>query len=306
MNYRAYNLTLASDFSLTPLHGARGENGADVSIRRGTVFSGGLPEARVSRAFAQVADNRVWLDVSNIARFLIEDGQRITVEPYPGADEDSIRLYLLGSGLGAILHQRGNLVLHANAVRVGDAAVLFAGTSGAGKSTTAAVFHQKGFPVIADDVVAVNHEGCVIGGFPQIKLWEDALHHLKIDKDGLDLIRHQMKKYSYPIDPHTDDHLPVKAVYFLASRNEHEEHQFEFHPLEGIAQFNHLKRHTYRPNFMEGLGLKPHHLKVAGRMAEDIVSARIVRPSRKFNAEELVDRVLKHLQENGISTEPRP
>lgn len=209
MNYRAYNLVIASPIPLPPLHEAGPEFVPNVFIREGSVPAEGIPGARNQRAFAQVGEHAVWLNVKGIARFLIENGETITLEPYPDADPDSIRLYLLGSGLGALLHQRGNLVLHANAIRVGDGAVLFAGVSGAGKSTTAAVFHQMGYQVIADDVTAVNQEGHVVGGFPQLKLWEDALDHLKINKDGLALIRHQVKKYSYPLAPVTDRPLPL-------------------------------------------------------------------------------------------------
>lgn len=304
LKYRAYNLVIESPLALAPLPEAGLGRTPDVLIRTGSVPSEGIPAARHRRVFAQVGQHAVWLDVKGIARFLIERGETITFDPYPGVDDDSLRLYLLGSGLGAILHQRGNLVLHANAIRIGDGAVLFAGASGAGKSTTAAVFHQQGYQVIADDVTAVDQEGRVIGGYPQLKLWEDTLNHLKINRDGLALIRHQLKKYSYPIASSTERPLPVWAVYFLSSRNEHEDHQFEFHPLEGIAKFNHLKAHTYRRNFLEGLGLKPRHLQLCSRMAQTIVAARIVRPSREFNAVQLAERVLEHLRQAGIPTEP--
>ncbi|NBV24387.1 MAG: hypothetical protein EBS05_21015 [Proteobacteria bacterium] len=184
MHYRAYNLVIESPTPLPPLP-ADGTGGPpDVVIRQASVAADGLPVARSRRAFAHVGENVVWLDVKGVARFLIERGEAITFEPYAGADDDTLRLYLLGSGLGALLHQRGHLVLHANAVQVGDGAVLFAGVSGAGKSTTAAVFHQKGYRVIADDVTAVDGEGRALGGSPHLKLWEDALDQLKISKDG--------------------------------------------------------------------------------------------------------------------------
>jgi hypothetical protein len=74
-----------------------------------------------------------------------------------------------------------------------------------------------------------------------------------------------------------------------------------FEPLEGVAKFNHLKANTYRRNFMEGLGLKPNHLQLCGKIAHDIVAARITRPNHEFNAVPLADRVLEHLRDSGIS-----
>ncbi|MEN9576608.1 MAG: hypothetical protein RL514_4463 [Verrucomicrobiota bacterium] len=304
MHYRAYNLVIESPLPLAPLSADETGGTPDIVIRQASVATDGLPVARNRRAFAHVGENAVWLDVKGVARFLIERGETITFEPYAGADDDSLRLYLLGSGLGALLHQRGHLVLHANAVQVGDGAVLFAGVSGAGKSTTAAVFHQQGYRVIADDVTAVDGEGRALGGSPHLKLWEDALDQLKIGKDGLAPIRCQVRKFSFPLVPVISAPLPIRAVYFLAARNEHEEHQFEFHPLEGIAKFNQLKANTYRRNFLEGLGLKPRHLQLCSRMAQNIVAARIVRPSREFNAVQLVERVLEHLRQKGLDTSP--
>ena len=298
MRYQAYNISIESRFDLRPLVAGTTDEPPDVEIVLGVVDPEGLPSATERRAFAQVGPDQVWLDVTGVARFLIEHGRRIVVDPADGADEDSIRLYLLGSGLGALLHQRGHLVLHANAVEIDGQAVLFAGRSGAGKSTTAAVFHQRGYRVIADDVVALDEQLRVIGGFPQIKLWRDALEHLGIHHEGLDRIRLQLKKYSYPIEPHTRLDLPVRAVYFLAAARENEEQEFEFHPLSGMAKFQHLKAHTYRPNFMVGLGLRAHHLRLAGQLAGNVRAARILRPGHRFNAVELADRVLEHLSES--------
>ncbi|MEG8053162.1 hypothetical protein QP185_07710 [Sphingomonas aerolata] len=54
--------------------------------------------------------------------------------------------YLLGTALGALLHQRALLPLHCNAIVHDGKAFLFCGDSGAGKSTLAAVFEARGYP----------------------------------------------------------------------------------------------------------------------------------------------------------------
>ena len=58
--------------------------------------------------------------------------------------------------MGAALHQRGILPLHANAVEIDHRAVAFMGASGAGKSTLAAWFHDQGYPILADDVCVIR------------------------------------------------------------------------------------------------------------------------------------------------------
>lgn len=52
------------------------------------------------------------LTVPEVARYEVRDGKSITILPIANADEDAVRLYFLGSLLGALLHQRGVLPLH--------------------------------------------------------------------------------------------------------------------------------------------------------------------------------------------------
>lgn len=317
--YSAYGLVFESELDLEPLTVLEHISEPQVNVRVGHVSPKGIKNIRESRAFAQISETQVWLDIPDICRMQISNGNEILIDAYEGADknadEQSIRLYVLGSGMGAILHQRGFLVLHANAVRLkkckaegqtknenqAGGAVLFAGVSGAGKSTTAAVFHQLGFDVISDDVVALDDRGNIVGGFPQIKLWEDTLDKLGVAKSGLNLIRNQVNKYSFPLEPlQTDLSLPIKAVYFLRVANEQNPDEFELLPLEGIAKFNHLKAHTYRRHFMEGLGLKTQHMKLCGEIANRAHMAKIIRPDRRFNARELADFVLQDLENSGV------
>ena len=301
--YLAYGLVFQSDINLKPLTPVSDDIPHQVVIRCTDVPESGLKVAAVRRGLAQIGDNEVWVNIPDIARMQISDGKEIRVQPCDNADEQSIRLYVMGSAIGAILHQRGFLVLHANAIKVGEGAVLFAGISGAGKSTTAAVFHQQGYPVISDDVVAVDAAGNVVGGFPQIKLWEDTLESLEIPREPLSRIRLEIKKYSFPLPQNVEQSLlPIRAIYTLASANENQPDQFDFTVLEGIAKFNHLKAHTYRRHFMEGMGLRPRHLRLCSALAGKVHMARLIRPTAHFNAPQLVERVFEDLSESGILT----
>lgn len=307
--YLVYGLQVDSELDLKPLQPLKADSTAQVHISFGPVSKNGLDSSRISRVFAQINETQVWLDIPDVCRMLISNGNHILIDACENADMQSIRLYVMGSGIGAILHQRGFLVLHANAIALetgsgkdsAKGAVLFAGISGSGKSTTAAVFHQRGFQVISDDVVAVDSGGEIFGGFPQIKLWEDTLGQLDISKQNLDQIRLQVKKYSFPlpaVDPAIN--LPIKAMYFLTVAKEQNPGLFELFALEGIDKFNHLKEHTYRRHLMEGLGLKPQHMKLCADMANSVHMARIIRPDSYFNAPELVDFVIQDLTDNGV------
>ena len=51
--------------------------------------------------------------IPGLARFLVRDGLTIDVAIEPGADRDEVQEFLDGAVLGALIHQRGELPLHA-------------------------------------------------------------------------------------------------------------------------------------------------------------------------------------------------
>lgn len=74
----------------------------------------------------------------------------------PPADLETAAVsYWLPSLLGLSLRLGGRLILHANAASIDGRAVIWLGTKGAGKSTLAAAFAAAGYPILADDQVAL-------------------------------------------------------------------------------------------------------------------------------------------------------
>jgi hypothetical protein len=94
---------------------------------------------------------------------------------------DDVVSYLLGPVLGLLLRLRGVTCLHASAVALEDCSLVFVGSEGAGKSTTAAAFARQGFGVISDDVAALaeNAESFqVLPAYPHLCLWPDSVKML--------------------------------------------------------------------------------------------------------------------------------
>lgn len=93
---------------------------------------------------------------------------------------DDLAAYALGSVLAVALHLQGAVLLHASAVVLPVGAVLFAGRSGSGKSTTAALLHEQGYPVLADDLLEVSGSGPyrAVPSMPTLRLWPEAVHAL--------------------------------------------------------------------------------------------------------------------------------
>lgn len=83
--------------------------------------------------------------------------------------------------LPAILDYQGDLVVHAGAVVVDGAAVLFLGESGRGKSTLTASFLAEGGTILSDDGIIVTcSDRCVIAEavYPGVRLLPDSLSAL--------------------------------------------------------------------------------------------------------------------------------
>lgn len=296
MRYQAYNLNIESALPLPELYSGDETAVPDVRINFGKLPEGGIEDGTQLGPFLWVNTNALWLKVPHVATFMVTDGQNIVIDRAPGIDEDSVRVFLLGSALGALLFQRGHLVLHGNAIRIGDQCMICVGHSGAGKSTLAAGFMQRGYSILADDVVPVDADCNAIPGFPRIKLWQDVADKLEIDTNGLRRIRPNMEKFNLPV-AHTGsgESLPIRWIYILGSD---EREALRMEPIHGMQRFQPLFNNTYRVRFLDGMTLRPEHLKRCGQLAGLIRLVRVTRSRAGFCLDEMIDTLLADIAEN--------
>lgn len=302
--YSAFGLILESEMDLCPMSRAGSDDMvADVSIVFGEVPESGIKNPVFSRVLAHAKHDEAWIHVPGVARFLVQYGRKITVDIMNSHDIDTVNLYLMGSCIGAIIHQRGMVALHASAVEVSGAGILFVGRSGAGKSTTAAIMHHHGCRVISDDTVAISPDGLIAGGYPQLKLWQSSLDSLKIPNTDLIRIRSQVNKYRLPLNSiqSIEEPLSIKAVYVLIADNEKENGCTSITELKGLEKFQQLQRHTYRARIMAGLGGNKSHLVICSKLAKSTYMAYVRRPTSYFSGQELVKQVLVDIENNNFS-----
>jgi len=153
-------------------------------------------------------------------------GERIWVTAPETATVEDTATYLLGPVLGFLLRLRGVTCLHASAVAIAGRGVALVGPSGAGKSSTAAAFARLGYPVLAEDVVALRDHGDyfeVQPAYPRVRLWQEAVTGLFGSADALPRITHNWDKqyldlkgpgYRFQYEA-----LPLAAIYFLGPRD---------------------------------------------------------------------------------------
>lgn len=291
-HYEIYQLCVSSEIPIPELLPSEHHN-ADVSIRI-VEFTEDIPaDAHQLGPYSWGKSQEFWLNVPDVASFYVFNGNQITVQPAAGIDLDSVRVFLLGTAMGVLMFQRQFLVLHGNAVQVGNACMVCVGKSGAGKSTLAAELNLRGYKLLADDVVPVNSAGEAMPGFPRIKLWKDSADQLNIATDTLSRIRPEMEKFSLPaFSSMADAPLPVKWIYVLHNHNRDE---FIFEEIRGMQRFPVLRDNTYRAQFMEGLGWQSRHLSLCAQLSSQVRVIRVTRPNTRFAPAELADRILENL-----------
>jgi hypothetical protein len=137
-----------------------------------------LPDGTVW-AFAGRVERSLLLRFPGLADFAIADhGTSVDAWPVAGVPEVTLRHLFLDQVLPLVVSHRGELVLHASAVRLPGGAVGFLGRAGAGKSTLAASFWAHGLPLVADDALMVRREGATAVGlaaYAGLRLWPDVL-----------------------------------------------------------------------------------------------------------------------------------
>ncbi|MBY4891625.1 hypothetical protein KUL25_02465 [Rhodobacteraceae bacterium N5(2021)] len=288
--YRAYGFNLVSDIPL-----ARLSPGIDLGLDTITVTRQEvMPEAPANAAkigpYLRAAPGFLSLDIDGVVRMAAIAGQRLLYCPYDGTDDASVQVFLMGSGLGAVLMQRKLLVMHGNAVEVAGACVMCVGPSGVGKSTTAAGLMQRGHRVMSDDVCAINGAGQIVPGIPSIKLWQSAADGLGMATKGLDPVRPDMEKYGLPLGrAFYADPLPVTRIYVLSPNGSA---TVSLERLNAAEKFDTLRDNTYRFPFVAALGLSTLHFQQLADLARRISVTRIKRPAEGFHLDQLLDALI--------------
>ena len=287
-NYRLFGLNIKLPFTdevLTATDGA-----PDVIV-----------EFKKEAPFIESSAHQFHLSVKNVAEYYIENGSHISIIADADADADaelsSIRLFLLGSAMGSLLHQRQLLVLHGCAVEFAQGVVVFVAESGTGKSTLASHFYQNGFPVFCDDqsVVDVNNHLLVAPGLAQIKLWQHVLNEHNIDNANLQKVHVDHDKYIYPIKQDALQAKPLIAVVELSIDN-----QYQFKSQQGRDKLNVLVTHTYRNQYLSALNLLQQHFLYCAEVANQVAIFKATRPTITASSAEFFQFILQQLQLQGI------
>jgi hypothetical protein len=299
--FSAYGLVIASFIpipELTPLHRESGgaDTSADVTIEVGAVPDHLSDPINVGIVY-ESSTTQLLVRIPDVAKYWVSDGNRIVIEPSPDVTPHEVRVFMLGTCLGALLHQRGFLVLHASGIGTPDGAVLFAGVSGAGKSTLLAEMLRRGHRMMVDDVCAIavgaNGRPIVLPSYPRTRLWGETALRLSIETSGLTRTRPTMEKFERQLpDQFWNQEATLGRIYHLAGANGDE---LSLTHLGSVEAFGVIQSNTYRDSLVDGFDRRREHFELASAVARAAEVVRVVRPMESFRLVELADLILDDL-----------
>ncbi len=218
--------------------------------------------------------------------------------------QKEIEIFLFGPAWASLVSSTRNIATPRKRDCDRKGITAFAGHSGAGKSTTAALLNSLGYQLVADDILPIRfNQNSIPGAWPylrRLKLHREPIAELaftptEIVSEALD----KEKYFVYPKHAADDQWSRLDRVYLL-----------EIDPtcphvsidqITGADAVRALIDQTYHFNFILGSGRIRDHLALCAYLASKIAVYRLRRSPSVRAGIELGSIVCAHLRENQAS-----
>lgn len=223
--------------------------------------------------------------------FQVKNGSEINVNKEAEVNA-FLRFLILGQGFGTLSMQRGNLVLHSSAIKVGDGAVAFTGWCGSGKSTIATAMNRKGYPFITDDILRIKFDTkldlpIVFPSFPHVRLWDDSLKFLAENPRLHEKIHPEVEKYSYKVNTGFFlDHIPLTTVFIIENSD-----KYEIEPLKPQDALIELIKNSYAQNLFSNIDKSENFIQCANLVSK--VSVKRLKIVQSFESMEKLLHIIE-------------
>lgn len=247
--YRAFNLNFFSELAFSDqTQCTTAPEKTDVTITYGNIPDSGISDNMTHGYTFQGNKQQFWLNVPRIARFLVENGNSITIDPAPEFDKKRITLlclFVLHPCLSVLLLQRGLFLLRASAIDIGSSIILLASDKGTGKSTFATRLAQQGHVLLSDDICVITAQGKILPGFSYTKLWRSTKSSPFSHIDGNSTL--------IPIHTQSLHAKPISAIYYLDPQPIQEIKMSRLDDKEKIFWLTLMSEFSYYPSYLRNI-----------------------------------------------------
>jgi hypothetical protein len=292
--YKVFGLVFESPEEIPGLY--KSEEPTDITISYDRLPDS-LGDNAIKHNFYEVNGSEFLLKIDRIGKIYADNGNKIIIDNPDNVGIADIRLYLFGTVIGAIAHQRKMLPLHTSAINYGGKAILFGGISGAGKSSITAELNKRGFPIIGDDTILVNKDNngnfFTYHGAPEIKLWQDVAE----DINHLGEVRYRiLDKNKYRYDLKIEDNnrkYPISRLYNISPIADKEPEIIEPVALQKIKI---LKSITYRLRLGYSTGNTVNHFKLSSEFTQKVSIKKVIRPRTYIKPSKIAEMIVQDLE----------
>lgn len=299
--YEIYGLAVASEIQLPEMWSIEPEAArpTEIEIRLGQTPLCVHDDCERTGEY-EVGAAGILLNLPDVGRFWAVGGHTLTVTPAPGADMDLVRLFVLGSGLAAILHQRGEFPLHASAHD--GRCYVFLGESGSGKSTLAGMLAQRGFSIVSDDVLVVAMPDAEAGaamtapGIPVLKLWPESAQASGFEDAGVPYEAYNVRKHRISASSaFTRQALPVAKLYGL-NWSQVETEPPRIAPIGNFDAVKLIRANVYRNNLIHATQREAAFACFAATLVRSARAFEFHRDKNFVSADAHLDAIEQHIR----------
>lgn len=266
----------------------------------------GVPGIVASRIASGTFHRIDYADGTSIV--LDASASRIWAHPAQDATIEDTAAYVLGPALGFALHLRGVTCLHASAIVMQGRAIAFVGAAGAGKSTLAAAFANRGYAVLTDDVAALTDRGDrfdVRPAYPRVRLWPESVELLFGARDALPRMTPTWDKRFLSLGSEGAHRFarcpaPLAAVFVIDPRGDATAPR-----IDSIARRHALMslvRDSYAARLL-GREQRARQLDILGRIALNVPVFRLARGDDSGTLGRLCDLVEAHMAQQAVAAD---
>ncbi len=247
-----------------------------------------------------------WLRVPDLADFRLQLApERVFVAAAAGElDTVTLEHLLVDQIMPRVLSASGHLLVHASALRIQKQHALFIAPSGWGKSTLAALLHQRGHTVLSDDCLqldAVGESFRATPTYPSLRLNPDSLAAIFPDLPESQPVADYSDKRRVPMPGHQDEvesdgdgSVAVDALYLLGDPEGSADGTITITPLHPAETCMRLIKHSFRLDLTDPVA-NAAHLERCSQVARAIPAFRLDYPRDFTQGPELERAIVQHL-----------